>query len=410
MASPNVTTSASGRALGLARVVDDGQRRGHVPDDRRRVGAGCGERLLGGRAHRLPRLLAHRVDLLGREHAARDERVGEDLDRVVLGLVLQLVGGAVLLLVVGERVRVRPRHERVHEARPGAGAHPRDRVGPLAPHLEVVATVHLHDVQAADAAHHLRDRRGVLVRRPYRYRVPVVGDDVQHGEVQAARGVERLPELPLRRRPLAERHVGHLVAVRVAARQLRPAADVARGLRAADGGKALAPRARRLRHDVQLAVAPVARHLPAARGRVVTGADRLQEDVERRDAQREHERAVAVVGEEPVVSGPQRAREPEQQRLVARAGDLEEDLRLLAQHDLAVVEEPRHEREPEVVDGLLYLRGCGGLDRAGPIDAVRALDHAHPAPPPWQFAPARPRRPCRAPLPNLRPTLMVLDA
>ena len=48
---------------------------------------------------------------------------------------------------------------------PGAGAHVRDRVGALAAHLEVVAAVHLHDVQAADAAHHLRDRRGRLIGR-----------------------------------------------------------------------------------------------------------------------------------------------------------------------------------------------------------------------------------------------------
>ena len=57
--------------------------------------------------------------------------------------------------------------------------------GALAPHLEVVAAVHLHDVQPADAAHHLRDRRRVLVGRPHGDRVAVVGDDEQHRQVQA---------------------------------------------------------------------------------------------------------------------------------------------------------------------------------------------------------------------------------
>ena len=73
-----------------------------------------------------------------------------------------------------------PRDQRVDEARPGAGTHTRDRVGALAAHLEVVAAVHLHDVQPADAAHHLGDGRGRLVGRAHRDRVTVVGDDVEH--------------------------------------------------------------------------------------------------------------------------------------------------------------------------------------------------------------------------------------
>ena len=202
---------------------------------------------------------------------------------------------------------------RVDQARAGAGPHARDRVRTLAAHLEVVAAVDLHDVEAADAAHHLRDRRGRLVGRPHRDRVAVVGDDVEHREVEPARGVERLPELAFGRRALAERHVRDLVAVRDAARQLRPPADVARGLGAADRGQALAARARRLRHDVQLARAPVARHLPAAGRGIGRRADRLQQHLERRDAEREDERAVAVVGEEPVVAGPEVPGEPEQQ-------------------------------------------------------------------------------------------------
>ncbi len=214
-------------------------------------------------------------------------------------------GHAVLLLVVGERVRVRPGDERVDETRSRAGAHVRDRVRALAPHLEVVAAVHLHDVQAADAAHHLRDRRRVLVGRPHRDRVAVVGDDEQHREVQPGRGVERLPELAFGGRALAERHVRDLVAVRGAARQVRAPADVARRLRATDRGQALARRCT----DVWLTMlsrgrSPVARHLPSAGRGIGRGADRLHQHLERRDAERERQRAVAVVGEEPVVARP----------------------------------------------------------------------------------------------------------
>ncbi len=90
------------------------------------------------------------------------------------------------------------------------------------------------------------------------------------------------------------------------------------------------------------------RHLPATRGRVVGCTDRLHQHLGGRHTQRKHERAVAVVGEEPVVPRAQVSRETEQQGLVAGAGDLEERAVLLPQRDLAVVTETRHERELEV--------------------------------------------------------------
>ena len=192
-------------------------------------------------------------------------------------------------------------------------------------------------MQAADAHHHLRDRRGRLIARPHRDRVPVVGDDVEDGQAEPARGVQALPELALRARALAERDVGDLVAVRGAAGKVAPD-DVAPRLRATDRREALAARRARLAHDVARRVTPVTRHLATARRRVVRAADRLKQDLERRDAETEDEGAVPVVGEEPVVAGAQRPGEAEQQRLVAGARDLEEHLALLAERDLAVVD------------------------------------------------------------------------
>ena len=95
-------------------------------------------------------------------------------------------------------------------------------------------------------------------------------------------------------------------------------------------------------------VAPVTWHLATARRGVVRAADRLEQDLERRDAETEDEGAVPVVGEEPVVAGAQRPGEAEQQRLVAGARDLEEHLALLAERDLAVVEGARDASEAVV--------------------------------------------------------------
>ena len=141
-------------------------------------------------------------------------------------------------------------------------------------------------------------------------------------------------------RALAERHVGDLVAVGVDSRAGRGPGCSGWPRRSPTAGRHWLPVARRLGDDVVRPVAPVARHLAAARRRVVGRADRLQQDLGRRDAEAEHERPVAVVREEPVVAGPQRAGQAEQQRLVAGAGDLEEDPALLLEGDLPVVEGP----------------------------------------------------------------------
>src|SRR5262249_34886606 len=157
---------------------------------------------------------------------------------------------------------------------------------------------------------------------------------------------QALPELALRARPLPERHVSDLVAVRGAAWKVAPD-DVARRLRAPDGGKALTPGRARLADDVAGGRRPPAPP-PAARPTGVGAADRLEEDLQRRHSERQHERPVPVVREEPVVPGAQRTGEAEQQGLVASARDLEEHLALLPECDLAVVDRARDARESVV--------------------------------------------------------------
>ena len=154
--SPGSSTTGSGPVT--CRSTDSG------------CGPGAASACVGGGAHDLAWLRRGSASAsLGVSTPASIELLLEHGDRVVLAL----------------RPRARPRtryffwsseseceygrvDERVHQARPRAGAHVRDRVRTLAAHLEVVAAVHLHDVQAADAAHHLRDRR----RAPGRSNAP----------------------------------------------------------------------------------------------------------------------------------------------------------------------------------------------------------------------------------------------
>ena len=218
-------------------------------------------------------------------------------------------------------------------------------------------------------ADHLRDGSGGLVLGPDGDGVAVVLHHEQDGQVQAAGAVERLPELTFAGRPLAQGDVGDLVAVGVASRQ-RPALDVPGRLGAPDRGEALRTGGGGLADDVGRGMAPVARHLPARRGRVLGRADRLEEDLPGRDPEGEDERPVPVVGEEPVVAGPQRPGQAGEQRLMAGAGDLEEGPALLLEDDLPVVERPGDVGRPQVG------KGFGGGDPAGQACGPASLRHA----------------------------------
>ena len=121
------------------------------------------------------------------------------------------------------------------------------------------------------------------------------------------------------------------------------ATEIAARLGAAHGLQELRSRRRGLGHDVQLLVSPVRGHLAAAGVGIVGRADGFQQLLIRRHAQRQAERAVAIIGIEPVVAGPQHHAGGDQQGLMSGAGDLEENLLLALEQDLAVVELARQD-------------------------------------------------------------------
>jgi hypothetical protein len=82
-------------------------------------------------------------------------------------------------------------------------------------------------------------------------------------------------------------------------------------------------------------------HLAAAVARVGVGADRREQHLERRDAELQAERAVAIVAVEPVVARLQRQPGSDEDRFMSGAADLEERLALVLELDLFVVEAAR---------------------------------------------------------------------
>ena len=152
---------------------------------------------------------------------------------------------------------------------------------------------------------------------------------------------------PSRRRAVAGRAVDDLVG---AGRRRSASAATRRSVQPGLGAADRLEELRAGRDDcvtmLSALVAPVRRHLPAAGARVVLRADAPQEHLEGVMPELQAERAVAVVGEEPVVARLEDHAGRGEHRLVAGAADLEEDLVLPLELDLLVVDPPRQVHVP----------------------------------------------------------------
>src|ERR1700735_1209925 len=109
-------------------------------------------------------------------------------------------------------------------------------------------------------------------------------------------------------------------------------------------------------------MAPVRRHLAAAGGGIVFRADCFEHHFVGSDTEREHESAVAVVREKPVVGRLQDKAGGDQSAFVSCAADLEVDFVLALELDFAVVEAAREKHQAVDADKgvaieALVLRG-----------------------------------------------------
>ncbi len=276
-----------------------------------------------------------------RRQALGEQAPLEEANRVAHRLGLALRRRSVQPLVVGQRVRVGPDDLGVDQRRPAPLARVRHRLLQDALALREVGAVDRQQQQVGER----HDNLGEVAARRLDFTrdgdgVAVVLDEIHDGQSLAARRVQRFPELAFGGGALARRHVDHLVRVvaRLAIRDVGEALIEAAGLGAADRLQVLRARRAALRHDVQALVPPVRRHLTAAGCRIVPGADRLEQHLVGRDAQRQAQGPVAVVGEEPVVRRPKCGRRRHQHRLVPGSADLEEDPALVLQLDLPVIQ------------------------------------------------------------------------
>ncbi len=336
------------------------RRRRGVERFRRRIDVGrvnvqCGRvpGRLGGRARPLGRARDLGFDIgrdglqvrVGRQPLPLQERRKRG-NRVPRRFFRALVGRLVQLFVIGQRMRVRPDDLGMDERRAFPLADVADRI----PHHPIagdrIGAVHAEHLEPRER---LDDPRDVSARRLHLhgdgYRVPVVLDEIDDGQPPDAGRAQRLPELSFARRPFAERDVHDVILViqPLTIRDRVVPLIEQRRIGAADRLQALRAGRARLRHDVEAFVPPVRRHLPAAGCRIVFRAHGGQEHFLRRHAEREAERAIAVVRVEPVVAGAQHLAGRDEHGLVTGTADLKEDQALVLELYLFVVEAPREQ-------------------------------------------------------------------
>ena len=245
--------------------------------------------------------------------------------------------------------------------------------------------------EPGEAPDQLGNRRGRLLPGGDGDGVAVVSDDVEHGQPLVAGRVQALPELPLRGGAFSKRDVGEFVFVRAAPGKTGPAMarDVPACLSTTDGRYALRTSWARLGHDVKPAVTPVRGHLPAPRRWVVGGTNGLQQHLRRLDTERKYERPVPVVGEEPVVAGPQRAGQAHAQGFMASPRNMKEASALFLQDDFAVVDAAGYQGHPVILDQL--GNGHAAVFARG-FDAAWRGRHQPPPKAAWNPGPGRQRR------------------
>ncbi len=276
--------------------------------------------------------------------AFRRELESQPHDRIARGLGGPFLRRLVQPFVVRQRMRVRTDDLRVDERRALARARVVDRRRHGVVAGDEVGAVDALDQEAGKAGDDLRDvAAGRLHFDRHRDRVAVVFDQDHDRQLERARGAERFPELAFARRAFADGEVDDLVAVKVllASFDRRDLLEHPSRFGGANRVQALRAGRARLRDDVEALVAPVRRHLPAAGGRIVLRGDARQQHLERRHAERQAERPVAIVRIEPVVGGLEHHAGGGQDRFVSGAADLEEDEALVLELNFLVVQLPR---------------------------------------------------------------------
>ena len=338
------------------------------------MGPGQGEGIGGRRRHLGLGPFAEAVEFFARGGAGCSQPVAQARQRIAALVRLAFRRRLVIPVLVRKRVGLQADHAGVDERGTLAGTDVVECLLEGAVGLLVVAAVALEDLQVGEAPNDRGDcATGRLVLHRHRDGVTVVLDQEQDRQPAERGAVQRLPELSLAGSAVAAAHEHDTVAVRGGG-QSRDAvpAQVALGVRRSDRVQELRSHTARVDRQAERALGEVRRHLPSARGGIGFGAPGSRELLESGQAQSGRQRAVPVVGVDPVGLRPQQRGGGGGDGLVAGRTHLEERLVLPLQGDLALVHLPGGEHHP--VGGFQFFRTKRGNvfgfaldDRVAPV-------------------------------------------
>src|SRR6202165_5893657 len=228
-----------------------------------------------------------------------------------------------------------------------------------------VGAVNLFEMEVWEAGDEARNiAAGGLYFHGHGNCVFVVLHAKNYRQAEVGCGIQRLPEFAFAGRTVAERDVGDLVALELDILKLaviafgflggvRMPGEITAGFGASDGLQNLGASGGRLSNDIESLKGPVRGHLAAAGTGIVGRADSAEQHFVGSGAQGETQGAVAVIRIEPVVGWLQRKSRSDAHGFVAGAGDLEENLLLPLEQDLAVVHAARGEHYAVRINQLL---------------------------------------------------------
>ena len=299
-------------------------------------------------------LVVELVVFVRRDHAFIDQLLFPSLERIAFLEVLEFLGAAIEFLVVAARVAGKAFHLHPQKAGPFSGAQSLDR---FARHVVNGLDIRPVDFDPVVRLKHAQRERIDLPRRTADA-VTVVLHHEHHRQLPLLRKANRLEKIPLARRRIAD---GRDDEVWFAIEFDAPG-DAA-------GGEKL--RAGRGRHapDVAIGVTVMRWHLaPAALALALRHV--IERQLARRDAATEHQRAIAIVGDD-VIARLHLERD-RRQRLVAHAGNVEMPFALPVQVLLAQISVPALEDRGQQSEFIfLAQRGHLGRERCSGVCVKR---------------------------------------
>ena len=327
-------------------------------------------------------ILPDTIPIAGIDDSFIDQNFFKNRQGVTLEVRLLLRIAAVAGVIIGIGVGLQPHHVSMHQGGTLAASAMSDGLSKTGKAVEHVDTVQL----AHKEAWKIREGAGDAPARGldlcwHRDGVPVVLDNEEHRKLVQGGGTDRLVQFPLAGSSISSGDVDQLILTAGGQGGIRrQAPDKFFHLGSADGLQELGACRTRLADDVQLRRGKMIRHLAASRTGIRPLAEGLAKKVRGAHSKAVDKGAIAIIGIEPVLAGPEQLRGHHLDGLVPRAAELELESALAPETDLRLVHFARSDHEIVDPDEVFLLHGSYGMGAGFALHPVSLLLDASPSP------------------------------